>query len=60
MSSLNRISTLVNAQLPEFIRSDYPVFVEFLEKYYEFLEQPGNPVYEVKNFQNNHEIDLTR
>ena len=60
MSSLNRVSTLINAQLPEFIRSDYPVFVEFLEKYYEFLEQPGNPVYEIKSFQNNHDIDLTR
>ena len=60
MSSLNRISTLVNSQLPEFIRSDYPVFVEFLEKYYEFLEQPGNPIYELKTFQNNYDTDLTR
>lgn len=60
MSSLNRVSTLVNSQLPEFIRSDYPAFVEFLEKYYEFLEQPGNPIYEMKTFQSNHDIDLTR
>ena len=60
MSSLNRVSTLVNSQLPEFIRSDYPVFVEFLEKYYEFLEQPGNPVYELKTFQDNYNVDLTR
>ena len=60
MSSLNRVSTLVESQLPEFIRSEYPVFVEFLEKYYEFLEQPGNPVYELKIFQNNYDTDLTR
>ena len=60
MSSLNRVSTLVESQLPEFIRSEYPVFVEFLEKYYEFLEQPGNPVYELKTFQNNYDTDLTR
>lgn len=60
MSSLNRVSTLIDSQLPEFIRSDYPVFVEFLEKYYEFLEQPGNPVYELKTFQNNYDVDLTR
>lgn len=60
MSSLNRVSTLINSQLPEFIRSDYPVFVEFLEKYYEFLEQPGNPVYELKRFQDNYDTDLTR
>lgn len=60
MSSLNRVSTLVDSQLPEFIRSDYPVFVEFLEKYFEYLEQPGNPVYELKTFQSNFDIDLTR
>ena len=59
-SSLNRVSTLVESQLPEFIRSDYPVFVEFLEKYYEFLEQPGNPVYELKRFPDNFNIDTAR
>jgi len=60
MSSLNRVSTFIESQLPEFIRSDYPVFVEFLEKYYEFLEQPGNPIYELKRFSDNYNIDLTR
>jgi hypothetical protein len=60
MSSLNKLSTLVESQLPEFIRADYPLFVEFLEKYYEFLEQPGNPTYEIKTFQDNYDIDLTR
>jgi len=60
MSSLNRVSTFIESQLPEFIRSDYPVFVEFLEKYYEFLEQPGNPIYELKRFSDNYDIDLTR
>lgn len=59
-SSLNRVSTLVESQLPEFIRSDYPVFVEFLEKYYEFLEQPGKPIYELKRFPDNYNIDTAR
>ena len=29
--------------LPEFIREDYPAFVTFLEKYYEFMDQTNNP-----------------
>jgi hypothetical protein len=60
MSTLNKVSTLIESQLPEFIRSEFPTFVEFLQKYYEFLEQPGNPTYEIKLFQQNHDVDLTR
>ena len=60
MASHNRISTLVASQLPAFIRDDHPVFVEFLEKYYEFLEQPGYPVYELKKFEDNYNVDTAR
>lgn len=59
-SSLNKISTLVEYQLPQFIRDEHPIFVEFLQKYYEFLEQPGNPVYELKKFENNYDVDDAR
>jgi hypothetical protein len=34
-----KTSILVNRQLPEFIREDYPLFQSFLEAYYEFLQQ---------------------
>jgi hypothetical protein len=34
-----RTSVLINRQLPEFIRNEYPLFQSFLEAYYEFLEQ---------------------
>ena len=34
-----KLSLLINSQLPEFIRSDYDTFVAFIEAYYEFLEQ---------------------
>jgi len=37
-----KISSIVNEQLPEFIQSDHPVFVEFLRVYYEWMEQNGN------------------
>lgn len=32
----------LNALIPDQIREDYPVFVDFIRAYYEFLEQPGN------------------
>jgi len=37
MSDL-KTSLLVNRQVPEFIREEYPLFVTFLEAYYEYLE----------------------
>ena len=40
-SSNNKTSYLVNDQLPEFVRRDHPLFVQFLESYYKFLEQDG-------------------
>ena len=30
---------LIANQLPDFVRNQYPVFIKFLEKYYEFLDQ---------------------
>lgn len=33
-----KTSLLVNRQLPEFVREEYPLFVSFLEAYYQFLE----------------------
>ena len=38
-----KTSLLVNRQLPEFVRDEYPLFQSFLEAYYEFLEnEQGN------------------
>lgn len=31
------LKSVVSKQLPEFVRADYPLFVEFIEAYYEFL-----------------------
>ena len=33
-----KTSLLINRQVPEFIREDHPLFISFLEAYYEFLE----------------------
>ena len=36
-------SLLVNRQVPEYVREDYPTFINFVEAYYEFLEQKQGP-----------------
>jgi len=42
MSADLKTSILVNRQVPEFVRDEYPKFVTFLEAYYEFLEAQAN------------------
>ena len=43
MSSVDlKTSILVNRQVPEFVRDEYPTFVTFLEAYYQFLEGSAN------------------
>jgi len=37
------LSPHINNQLPDFVRSDYPKFVAFIEAYYEWMEQKDNP-----------------
>ena len=40
MSSLrHKLHYLISGQLPEFVQTEYPLFVTFLEYYYKFLEQ---------------------
>ena len=36
------LSTIVSRQVPEFIRDDYPAFVEFIKAYYAYLDQTEN------------------
>lgn len=43
MSSVDlKTSLLINRQVPEFVRDEYPTFVTFLEAYYQFLEGSSN------------------
>ena len=35
---LNKVSPLIDGQVPDFIQSDHPVFVDFLRQYYQFME----------------------
>lgn len=58
MSSNNKTSYLVTSQVPEFVRSDHPQFVKFLEAYYRFLEQDGYQSYVTKNISRFKDIDV--
>ncbi len=46
-----RVSTknLVASQLPEFVQSEYPTFVAFVEAYYEFLDNQGVDLYSLRD-----------
>lgn len=39
----NQLNKLIHFQLPEFIRTEYPKFIDFIKSYYEFLETSNNP-----------------
>jgi len=49
MSDKPKISTLVANQLPEFVREEYPLFIAFMQAYYDFLETTQVDVKDVKN-----------
>lgn len=50
-STNNKISNLVNSQVPFFVRNDHQNFVLFLEAYYEWLEQADGSVSGIANTQ---------
>jgi hypothetical protein len=67
MSSTDlKTSLLVNRQVPEFVRDEYPKFVTFLEAYYQFLEgnvtattTANNLVTTAKNLRNIRDVDTS-
>jgi hypothetical protein len=52
-------SSIVRQQLPDFIRSEYPIFVTFLEKYYEWMELSGNASAESDKLSVINDVDVT-
>lgn len=59
MTSNNKISNLVDSQVPFFVRNDHRTFVKFIESYYEYLEQSGKTLDVMKNVENYNDIDYT-
>lgn len=52
-------SKIFKQSIPNFILEEYPLFVEFLEAYYEWLDQHGNPVQFLQDGSKYFDIDTT-
>jgi hypothetical protein len=57
-----KTSLLVNRQVPEYIREEYPLFITFLEAYYEYLEnqqgsQSNDLIKKSKDLRNLSDVD---
>lgn len=57
--TINKISSLVQSQFPQFVRDDYPVFISFIQAYYEYLELEKNPQDILNNLISYRDIDRT-
>lgn len=44
MSIKIKTSSVVQSQAPDFVKSDYPLFLRFLESYYEYMEHKSPPI----------------
>lgn len=53
------ISTFVNEQVPSFVRQEHPQFVEYLKTFYEFMEQPTEPVGRIVALSDTTDVDTT-
>lgn len=60
MFANNYISTIVENQLPDFIRADHPTFVTLLKKYYEYMEQTNKTLDLGKHLYDYMDVDTTR
>lgn len=53
------LSSLVKNHVPGFVRDEYPTFILFLEKYYEWLETTEQVSEELYNLRNSFDIDAS-
>jgi len=58
LKTANKISFLVESQLPDFINEEYELFSKFIQKYYEQLEIQGQPLDIISNIQTYRNIDF--
>jgi hypothetical protein len=53
------ISNLIEQQFPAVYREDGPLLVEFVKKYYEWMESANNALYHSRRLPESRDIDLT-
>jgi hypothetical protein len=56
---MSKISTQIQSQMPDFVKSDHPQFILFVEAYYRWLESDNQILDRVKNLTNSFDIDRT-
>lgn len=54
-----RISVLIDGQLPDFVRANHQTFITFLRAYYEWMEEEGNALEVIGNIKHYQNIDRT-
>lgn len=54
----DKISAILQYQLPDFVREDHELFVAFVKAYYEWMEEEGNVMYFLERFYDNQDVDL--
>jgi hypothetical protein len=59
MKIARQLTPFIASQFPEFYREDGPNFIAFMEAYYEWMEQQGNPIYESRSLYEYSDIDET-
>ena len=59
MATDEKVSPLVNQQLPQFVIDEGPQLIEFIKAYYEYAEQANNALEVSKNLKNYQDIDDT-
>ena len=59
MAVSKKTSIQVDKQLPDYIRTEAPLFQSFMEGYYEFLEQANNALDASRNLLNYQDIDTS-
>lgn len=55
----NKISPLIESQIPSFYKEEGPFFVAFVQEYYKWLESTNNPLYYSRNLLSFRDIDST-
>lgn len=53
------VSQIFKQSIPKFILEEYPLFIDFLEAYYEWLDQEGNPIEFLQNGTKYFDVDTT-
>jgi hypothetical protein len=53
------ISNLIQSQFPAFYNESGPTLIAFVQAYYEWMEQEGNPIYQARNLLEYNRIDST-